>query len=392
MDNAILNIEVQKFINENLSSDIAKLALSKSPFPNIDFREIINQIAAKSKAKTKLPTWFKTGGILYPQKLSIEQSSSECAAEYKSNLIGGRSLIDLTGGFGVDDYYFSKRFDKVVHCEINDELSAIAQHNFSVLKAANVTFHLGDGNEKLEKSGERFDWIYIDPARRSDSKGKVFMLKDCLPEVPSRLSFYFEHSDNIMIKTAPLLDITAGLAELACVSEIHVVAVKNEVKELLWILRKGFSGRLRIFTVNLISDTRSEFDFFPDDETVIQYSLPGKYLYEPNAAILKSGGFRQVAAKFGLRKLHQHSHLYTSDELIEFPGRAFNVNEILKYGKEALKALRLLGKANITARNFPESVDQIRKALKIADGGEKYCFFTTNKNDVKIVLICTKIR
>lgn len=388
--NALLQPDVQQFINQHIGSDLSKLALQKNPFPDADWIAIVNQIAAKTKARDKLPTWFAMDNIIYPSKISVEQTSSEKTAQYKSQLVSGPSLIDLTGGFGVDDFYFSKKVDRVLHCEINPELSDIAAHNFAQLQASNIQCAAGDGSEILQQNGHS-DWIYIDPSRRNDAKGKVFMLKDCLPNVPELLDLYFAYSENILIKTAPILDISAGLSELKNVREIHIVAVENEVKELLWYLSKEYSGGIAIKTVNISKTATETFDFIWGRNGAVKFGLPQKYLYEPNAPVMKSGGFDAVSEQFGLDKLQQHSHLYTSDDLIDFPGRIFEIGQLIPYNKNEMKFLQGK-KANLTTRNFPESVESIRKKWKIADGGNLYCFFTTDANNHKIALICTKIK
>lgn len=203
----ILNKSIQDFINQNIGVSIAKLALQKNPFPEVPWILILRQIESKTKAKDKLPQWFLTENIIYPAKISIEQTSSEKTASYKSSLIDGERLIDLTGGLGIDDFYFSKNIKNVVHCEINTELSALVKHNFEQLKAFNITTHAGDSYQTLKDLNQNWDWIYIDPSRRSDCKGKVFLLKDCLPNVPENQDFYFKYSDKILIKTAPLIPI-----------------------------------------------------------------------------------------------------------------------------------------------------------------------------------------
>ena len=262
MDKLLLSVEIQVFINSNLNADVAKLALQKNKFLNADWTSILNQIAAKQKAKTKLPTWFTTSNIIYPSKISVEQTSSEKTAEYKSQLVSGLALIDLTGGFGVDDYYFAKKVNQLIHCEINEELSKIVAHNLKQLNVENIQCIAGDSSEVLKNINQKYDWIYIDPSRRNEAKGKVFMLRDCLPNVPELLDFYFEYSTNIIIKTAPLLDISAGLSELKNVSSIHVVAVENEVKELLWILEKSYNQSIKINAVNLLKTTVNLFHLF----------------------------------------------------------------------------------------------------------------------------------
>lgn len=393
MDKSILSEEIQAFIDENILVDVSKLALQKNTFPKTDWIVILNQIAVKQKAKTKLPTWFSAENIYYPSKISVEQTSSELTAEYKSKLVSGESLIDLTGGFGVDDFYFSKKIDKIYHCEINPELSEIVKHNFSVLNVQNIECFTDNSTEVLKTLNLKFDWIYIDPSRRNDVKGKVFMLKDCLPNVPDLLEFYFGYSENIMIKTAPILDITAGLSELKNVRQIHIVAVENEVKELLWILEKNYTGITEIITINLKKENDEQFSFLLiENQKTVQYSLPKKYLFEPNAAIMKSGGFDEIGIQIVIDKLHQHSHLFTSDELVDFPGRVFEIIQMLPYDKASMKKYLANQKANITTRNFPETAENIRKKWKIIDGGNLYCFFTTDINNSKIVLLCKKLK
>jgi hypothetical protein len=392
LNHNVLHPEIQNYINSKIGTDLSKLALSKNPFPDVAWTEIINQIAAKTKAKEKLPTWFHAENIIYPSKISVEQTSSEATAEYKSSLVSGESLIDLTGGFGVDDYYFSKKVKTVAHCEINSALSEIVNHNFKHLHADNIACYSGDSAEILKKLDAKWDWIYVDPSRRHDAKGKVFLLKDCLPNVPENLALFFSYSDNILIKTAPLLDISAGLSELSNVKAIHIIAVKNEVKELVWELSKNYSGSIHIKTIDISKDTKKEFDFDFGEDLSATFSLPKKYLFEPNAAIMKSGGFEAVSAHFKIEKLHKHSHLYTSDKKDgEFPGRIFKIDQILPFNKSGMKELAEIKKANVTARNFPDSVETIRKKWKIGDGGEIFCFFTTDVNNDKIALICTKI-
>ena len=279
MDLKLLNPEIQQFINANSDKNITKLALQKNPFPELEWIAVLNQIEAKTKAKLKLPTWFAAENIVYPSKISVEQTSSEKTAAYKASLISGENLIDLTGGFGVDDFYFAKRIKTVVHCEINPELSQIVQHNFEQLNAKNISCYSGDSLKTLMELNSKWDWIYIDPSRRNDAKGKVFMLVDCLPNVPEHLDFLFQHSDSILIKTAPLLDISAGLLELKNVKAIHIVALENEVKELLWELHKGYSGKTTIKTVNLAKDKTDTFEFILEDASVnTKYGLPEKYL------------------------------------------------------------------------------------------------------------------
>ena len=389
--NQILKTDIQDFIDKNLNSDSSKLALKKNPFPEVNYAAIINQINAKKKAKDKLPTWFSTENIIYPEKISIEQTSSEITAKYKVSSVSGDKLIDCTGGFGIDDYYFSKQFKKVIHCELNSDLSTIVKHNFEVLEASNIECFSGDSSQILEQLNQKFDCIYIDPSRRNDAKGKVFMLADCLPNVVDLQDFYYQFTDTILIKTAPILDLHAGLLELNNVAEIHIVAVNNEVKELLWKIVKNHSEAPTIIAVNLEKEKQTITKIESSKSYSARYSLPKKYLYEPNASIMKSGGFEAVSELFSIEKLHQHSHLYTSEELIDFPGRRFQIDSVVPFQKKEI-AQNLQGKKmNVSTRNFPIKPEEIKKKYKIQDGGTVFAFFTTNLNNEKIVLLCTKL-
>lgn len=389
--NTILQPNIQEFIVEKTGSDVSKLALLKNPFSEVDFKILLNQIEARSKSKDKLPTWFGAKNIIFPSKISVEQTSSEAAALYKSGLLSGETLIDLSGGFGVDDYYFSKKIKRVIHCEINEELSKIVKHNLQELNCGNIDCFQGDSSSILLELNQNFDWIYIDPSRRNDTKGKVFMLKDCMPNVPELLNEYFNFATNILIKTAPILDISAGLSELKNVKEIHIVAIDNEVKELLWLIEKDYINSIEIKAVNIHKTKTDSFTFELNSEPIVNYSLPQKYLYEPNSAIMKSGGFEAVSDYYAISKLHKSSHLYTSNNLVDFSGRVFEITQIIDYSKKTIKSVLENQKANITTRNFPETVENLRKKWKIKEGGNLYCFFTTNLNNDKIVLLCTKI-
>ncbi|MGB3608604.1 MAG: class I SAM-dependent methyltransferase [Psychroserpens sp.] len=391
MNSELLNTEIQTFIDDNLTIDTSKILLKGTSFPNVNTHEIVEQIEAKLKSRKKLPTWFSTKNIYFSNKLNIEQTSSEITAAYKTSVLKGRSIVDITGGFGVDTYYFSKVFESVTHCEISTDLAAIVSHNVKKLKAPNIEVIPLDGIKYVESSTKKYDWIYVDPSRRHDTKGKVFFLNDCLPNIPAHLNALLKSTNQIAIKTSPLLDISIGISELQHVKEVHIIAVKNEVKELLWIIENGFIDDIKIHTVNLI-DIPEHFSMAVSKEAkaTVRFELPSLYLYEPNASILKSGAFNTVAQFFNIAKLHQHSHLYTSDTIINFPGRTFNIESVVNYNKKSLKNLAIT-KANITTRNFPESVQSIRKKYRIKDGGKVYLFFTTNYLEEKIVIVCSKV-
>lgn len=392
MNEHLLQHEVQQFINDHLNTDVLSLLFTKSPFPNISIQELVEQIEAKSKSRKKLPTWFATSNIYYANKLNISQTSSETTADYKANLVSGKSLMDMTGGFGIDSFAFSKKMKRVIHLEENVLLSQTANHNFQKLRAENIEVIRGDAFQFLWDTSIEFDWIYLDPSRRTDTNEKVYYLSDCNPDVTKHLDYLFSKSQNILIKTGPLLDLDAGIGQLKHTHEVHIIGVENEVKELLWVLKKGYSGPIKIKTVNIGKKINHEFSFFLHEEqqAVSDFSSPRNYLYEPNATILKSGAYRLLGEQFGLCKLNQHSHLYTSAHLKEFPGRIFKIDKVIPYSKKNLKSIGI-EKANITIRNFPISVSEIRKKTKIKDGGDIYLFFTKSIFDHLIIICCSKI-
>lgn len=388
--NLFLSQEVQQYIQDHLDANLSQIAFKKSPFEYIEMSDLLTQIESKKKSKDKLPTWFKTDNILFPKKLSIEQTSSEACAAYKASLVSGDSLIDLTGGFGIDCYYFSKSIKQVLHCEMQQDLSEIVTLNYTALGVSNINCHTGDSLVYLTEHPQSWDYIYVDPHRRNDAKEKVFFLSDCAPNVPEHLDFLFSRSNNILIKTSPLLDIQAGLGELRNVKAIHIVALQNEVKELLWILEKGYTGSIDLVAVNITKEDTQVFSTPLEQESISTFREPLAYLYEPNAAILKTGKFDAVSQYFDLAKLHPHSHLYTSNSLIVFSGRSFKIEQVLPYNKQIGKEYLLNLKANVTTRNFPIKVEEIRKKWKMKDGGDSYLFFTTNIKNERIIIVCNK--
>lgn len=391
MNLALLHTEVQKFIKENYKADLPKVVFQGSPFEKVSIQELATQLSGKRKAEKKLPSWFSSEGIIYPSTLNLEQTSSEITARYKASLLSGKKIIDLSGGFGVDSFYFSQKFDKLLHCEIDPRLSQIVSHNSKVLKIPNLKTFTGDGIECLKNSKEEYDWIYVDPSRRNNSGRKIFQLSDSFPNVPENLQLLLEKTQNILLKTSPLLDIQAGISALEAVKEIHVVAVKNEVKELLWVIQKGYSGEKIIKTINFLNSAEQVYEATFGDLADAHFSKPIRFLYEPNAAIMKSGLFNCVSRDFQIKKLHPNTNLYTSADLKSFPGRRFEILEIMSYNKKNIKKKLHFSKANLSTRNFPESVAHLRKIFKLKEGGKHYLFFTSTGENEKILLICKKI-
>lgn len=365
--------------------------MAKSPFPEVTGKELANQIAARKKASKKLPHWFNTNLICYPSLLSVEQCSSEITAAYKASLVNGNTLIDLTGGFGVDSYYFSKQLAAVTHCEINHELSEIASYNSVPLGQTNTTFSYGDGIELLKATDQNYDSIYIDPARRSSS-GKVFMLKDCTPNVVEHLDLLLKKAGRILIKTAPLLDISAGLKELKQVAAIHIVSVKNECKELIWIIERNFKGSTAIVCTTL-NTTQKQFSFLPGEETpalIYGKVSEGIYLYEPDVALLKGGAFNLIAERYSLRKFHSQTQLYLSDELNEtFPGRIFKIDQVLSAG-EIKKEKNLKG--SVIVRNYPDKAAALVEKYHIKPDDTQFMIFTQSIAEGKLIIKGTIIQ
>ena len=389
MNKIILNTGVQNFIRNYSNPDILTVLLQRPYFPNIDNKELVEQIESRRKCKKKLPSWYETAGIYYPSKRAIEQSSSEITAAYKSNLITGHTLVDITGGIGIDSYFLSKKVDSLTYCEKQEELATIASHNFNILKADNIHVHMGDGIEYLKALKEKVDWVYMDPSRRKADEKRVFLLNEADPPLPQSLETIWSRSDRLMIKTSPWLDLSAGIQILKAVKQIHVVAVNNEVKELLWILEKGHMVEPIIYTIDIRKDENYSFSFKLSDEkeAISAYGPPAQYIYEPNAALMKSGAYSLLSQWTGLVKLHENTHLYTSDTLIEFPGKRFRLIEKLPYNPKKIRQLGFKS-SNISTRNFPESAPALRKKFKLKDGGDKTLYFTKDHTGKLVVLLC----
>lgn len=364
--------------------------LKASQFADWPMKAIVEQIAAKKKAQSKLPEWFSTGNILWPSAISMEQSSSEATAKYKASLVSGNSMVDLTGGFGVDTYYLSKQFADATHVEMNAQLHERVSHNFKVL-GANISAVLGSAEEYLSQM-KPVDLVYIDPARRDENARKVVFLEDYSPNVIEMLPELKAKAKQILIKVSPMLDIKKAIADLGSVSEVHVVALKNEVKELLFLIGAGPSHNPSIKAVNLGENDAFIFNYELEEAAQPEFSEALNFLYEPNAAILKAGAFKSIATDFGLQKLHVNSHLYTSRTLVEdFPGRSFKVLDELSMNKKKLSKQLQSDQANITVRNYPMSVKEIRNKTGLKDGGDQFIFATTDMSGKKL-LLCEKVK
>ena len=387
MNKNIFNKSVQDYISKNLSTDVFKVILKKQIFPKVTNKEIAEQISAKAKSKKKLPTYFNTPNIYFPNKVNIEQTSSEKTAEFKSKIVTGNTMIDATGGFGVDSMYFSKEFKKTVYIEENKELFEIVKVNSNKLGLNNIKHLNDDGIEYVKKIDTVIDLLYIDPSRRNKENKKVHFLSDCTPLIDYDLIESLQNFKTILIKCSPIIDLKKTINDLKVVSKIYIVGINNEVKEVLFKLNKQSNNDIKIKCIDLSNrDLDFEFNINEiDNKKNNDNSEVLNYLYEPNSMILKSGAFGLICDRYDVKKLNTNSHLYTSKELIDFPGRVFSVESVVKYSKRNLKNLNI-SKANITTRNFPIDVKDIRKKSKILDGGEDYLFFTTNHTNEQIII------
>ena len=390
-----ISSETLRFIEENARADVRSLALQAKKYPQVDMAMAVVQIAGRQIAEAKVPSWYHTEGLLYPKHLSMEQCSSEATAIYKAGLVEGDSFADLTGGFGIDCSFLSRKFKQADYVERQAELCELAKHNFPLL-GLSIGVHNEDGVEYL-KQMQPVDCLFLDPARRDGHGGKTVAIADCEPDVSALEDLLVEKAKKVMVKLSPMLDLSLALKHLKYVREVHIVSVNNECKELLLILQKeSASSDITIHCEHIVNASEHQsFSFTQEQERTSDCPLAtevGAYLYEPNASILKAGAYRSLTQTYACKKLHASSHLYTSEQFIEdFPGRRFHVEAVSGFGKKELKEfLQGMEKANLTIRNFPSSVADLRKRLKLKEGGEDYLFATTLADESKVMIKCRK--
>lgn len=393
-----LTPELKAFIREHASAQTDQLLLSASRFPGIDLPFAVDQILARRQIRNKLPEWFAQEEIIYPSRLATEQCSSALTGRYKQRLVKGRRVCDLTGGLGADSYYFSHAADEVVYVERSGAYCSAARHNFGILQAGNIRVVNADARELLPAL--QADTFYIDPARRSGCNKRAYALSDCEPDVLQLKPMLLEQGQRVIVKISPMADLEETLRLLPETREIHILAVKNECKELLFILeapQQSPAPETNVFAVHLQPGHPEQTFVFPLTEEKKTEPLltetTGRYLYEPHAALLKSGAFKLIASRFHVQQLHRHSHLYTSTALIpDFPGRCFTVEEIFSFSGKLLRQIgKQYPKANLTTRNFPLSVAELRKRSGLKEGGDLYLFATTLSNGRKILIQTHKI-
>ena len=390
-----ISSETLRFIEENARADVRSLALQAKKYPQVDMAMAVVQIAGRQIAEAKVPSWYHTEGLLYPKHLSMEQCSSEATAIYKAGLVEGNSFADLTGGFGIDCSFLSRKFKQADYVERQAELCELAKHNFPLL-GLSIGVHNEDGVEYL-KQMQPVDCLFLDPARRDGHGGKTVAIADCEPDVSALEDLLVEKAKKVMVKLSPMLDLSLALKHLKYVREVHIVSVNNECKELLLILQKeSASSDITIHCEHIVNASEHQsFSFTQEQERTSDCPLAtevGAYLYEPNASILKAGAYRSLTQTYACKKLHASSHLYTSEQFIEdFPGRRFKIEAVSGFGKKELKDfLQGMEKANLTIRNFPSSVADLRKRLKLKEGGEDYVFATTLADESKVMIKCRK--
>ena len=397
-----------EFIREYRERDIRQLALQANRFPDVDMPYALDQIQGWQIARRKLPKWAACDGVIFPPHLSMEQCSSEPTAQYKLNLamewaerVGHASrMTDLTGGFGVDFSFTSCAFAAATYVERNEQLCHIVEHNLPLLGLNNATVVCADAVEYLS-TVEPQTMLFLDPARRDEHGAKTVMLADCTPDVVQLLPKLLEKSRFTMLKLSPMLDWHKAVDDLqGAVREVHIVSVGGECKELLLVLSTVVESELKVYCADLstASDTPSLFVYTPGSSApVVNSKLKtqnSKFVHEPNASIMKAGCFDELAAAYGVSPVSRNSHLFLSDEPVEgFPGRSFVVERVTTMNKgELRKALVGIEKANIATRNFPLTVAELRKRLKIKDGGDVYIFATTTAEGEHLLLISRKYR
>ncbi len=394
----LINERTWQYVFQHLDDDVQKLALQGSKDAEVNLTQALQQIAGRQTARRKLPSWSAVDRLVYPPHLNMEQCSSEQTARYKAQLVGkGESMVDLTGGFGVDFYWISQGFEQRVYVEQNEQLCAISSENFRLLEhPCHVCCQ--DCITYL-KTMSPVSLIYLDPARRNQQGGRTYSIADCTPNVQELLPQLLQKADRILLKLSPMLDWRKAVNDLGCVQEVHIVSVDNECKELLLLLGPQSPSALRLCCVNNHQYFEDIVYLLPGAEeemesmAVAAFQHEGSFLFEPHASIMKAGCFDTLQQRFPVHQVARHSHLFLStDDVVDFPGRRFQIQRITSMNKQDLRlALADVHRANISVRNFPMTADLLRKKLKLQDGGDVYIFATTLQDGKHRLFICRKI-
>ena len=405
----------EEFISQNIDADVRDLALRHAGRTDIRLAFALDQIAGRQRARKKLPQWAATDGIIYPPHISMEQCSSEQTALYKAAVMrrlvtelpglpvlptNPLTLIDLTGGFGVDFSYLAPLFGRAVYIERQAGLCDVSRHNMARLGLTQAEVVCGDCTQIIEAMGHA-TLIYADPARRDAAGGRTFAISDCTPDIAAMRETLLEKADFTMIKLSPMLDWRKAVADMgAQVGEVHIVSVGNECKELLLVMSKKYAALERIYCVNdgqsidFTPEELSQCSQFSRNPQLSRSSRPTTpaFLYEPNASLMKAGCFALLEQRYAARQVSRDSHLFVSEEDIpQFPGRRFAIRAAATMNKRELRAaLAGVERANVSVRNFPLTAEALRKKLKLRDGGDTYVFGTTAEDGRHVVMVCKK--
>lgn len=386
----MLSKEEIKFIQDHAQDDPYQLSLSKGLNPELHLPSLIAQIQARQKLIHKLPSWLANPEIYFPPQLNLEQASSEDTALFKAELIQGK-LIDVTGGMGVDSWAFAQKGNKVTYVERDENLANITQRNHHLLLGDRIQHVQGDGIDYMKHHPTDWDYIYIDPARRGAKGEKVILLENCEPNVQDILP-YINKKTSLLIKTSPLLDISRAIQSLQGVNQVWVIAVKNEVKELLFLksAEATMDPQIEVHELSLTKSLIFQGKLSEEKDAISPIGDLDEYLYEPHAGILKAGFFKLAAGKH-LHKLGINTHLYTSKErVLDFPGRQFKVKAYGSLDKKWIESHLTEGKANISTRNFPMSPEEIRKKYKLKEGGPWTLFAFQDVHQKNVLALCEK--
>ncbi len=403
----LFDIAVEEFITLNENADERKIILKSKFIHGVSSAIVADQISGRRKAKLKLPTWHAAKNIIYPPSVNIEQCSSEATAKFKveilkQNIKGNfNKAVDLTGGYGVDSFSLSSLFKEVDYVEPDENLFEITRHNYNTLQESriqNIEYRIQHHNTTAEDflaaAKDKFDLVYIDPSRRTKGNQKIFRLADCVPDITQLQDIVFDKADVLLVKASPMLDLQQGIKELKHVTKVFVVAVNNECKEVLFLCRKGHEAEPVIEAVDLkMSSAESLFSFLLSEERIsgAEFSNPLRYLYEPHAALLKAGAFKLIAQRFGIKKLQQHTHLYTSENLVtDFPGKVFEIEALIKSDVKVVRQYFPEGKANVATRNYPLSPEELKKKTGLKDGGGKFLIGFSGAKE-KFVAVCKRL-
>lgn len=388
------------FIEKNQYRQVEDVALELANVHHPDAAFILRQIEGRQRLREKVPTWAAVDELLYPMRLSLEQCSGEPAARYKAQVVErlfaediaahrSLSMADLTGGFGVDFSFLAPLFSRAVYVERQAELVALARHNFPLLGLAQVECVESDGIDYFRAMAP-VDLLFLDPARRDGAGRKTVLIEDCQPDVKVLLPELLAKCRVLMLKLSTMLDLRQAIDALGGVAEAHVFAAQGECKDLLLVCRSDFSDETDIFCAN----ERANFFFRASDEITLPVSFADSirgFLYEPDAAVMKAGAYKTIAVRYDLQKLHPNTHLYVSEvEHTDFPGRVFKIENVVGFSKKEQRELSALKRANLSVRNFPATVAELRKRLKLQEGGDAYLFACTLHDETKVIIIARK--